>query len=235
MADINLENTYLLLFALVGGILPSLIWLWFWLQEDKLHPEPRGRIMLAFLGGMIAVPLVYPLEKLVFDHFGMTNATYFLWALIEECAKYVMVFIIALHSRDFDEPIDALEYLITVALGFAALENSLFILSPLLEGHGFQSLVAGNMRFLGASLLHVVSSAVLGYCIGREFYRSIQWKIVWRVVGLALAVGLHTAFNLFIIYENGSKTFFVFACVWVAALGVLLLFEKIKKIKGKII
>jgi hypothetical protein len=35
---------------------------------------------------------------------------------------------------------------------------------------------------------------------------------------------------MFIIYENGSKTFFVFGCVWAAALGVLLLFEKIKKI-----
>jgi protease PrsW len=219
-----------LIFALLGGILPALLWLWFWLQEDKLHPEPRGRIMLAFWGGMLAVPLVYPLEKLAMTYLGLTGFTLLIWAAIEEGAKFLMAYIIALKSKAYDEPIDALEYLITTALGFAALENVLFIINPLIEGQAFQGLVTGNMRFIGASLLHVVASAILGYCIGREFYRPMRWKITWRIVGLAIAVGLHTVFNMFIIYENGSKTFIVFSCVWVAALGVLLLFEKIKKL-----
>lgn len=222
------QINYLFVYSLLGGILPALLWLWFWIQEDKLHPEPRSRIMLAFLGGMIAVPIVYPLEKLVIGHFGATTSTYFLWAVIEECAKLVAAWLICLKSRDYDEPIDALEYLITVALGFAAAENVLFILNPLLDGNVFSGFMTGNMRFIGASLLHVVCSAVLGYCIGREFYKSRTAKNIWRVVGLALAVGLHAVFNTFIIYENGSKTFLVFGCVWAAALGVLLLFEKIK-------
>ena len=235
MASLDFSSdTFQFIFSLLGGILPALFWLWFWLQEDKLHPEPRGRILFAFWGGMVAVPLVYPLEKYIASHFGMTsNMTFFLWAATEEIAKYAMVAITALHSKAFDEPIDALEYLITTALGFAALENTLFILNPLLDGKIFDGIVAGNMRFIGASLLHVVSSAILGYCIGREFYRSIPWKLAWRAVGLAAAIALHTIFNLFIIYKNGEKTFFVFACVWIAALGVLLLFEKIKKLQAQ--
>lgn len=231
MADVVSNNTALL-FSLIGGILPALFWLWFWLQEDKLHPEPRGRLMLAFLGGMFAVVICYPIEKLVYGHFGLTTPTIFLWAVIEELAKYLMVAITALHSKAYDEPIDALEYLITTALGFAALENTLFIINPLLEGNALQSLVTGNMRFIGASLLHVVSSAILGYCIGREFYRPMGWKITWRLVGVILAIALHTVFNLFIIYENGSKTFIAFSLVWIIALAVLLLFEKIKKIRA---
>jgi RsiW-degrading membrane proteinase PrsW (M82 family) len=231
MAPNTLSDNHLFIYALLGGILPALLWLWFWIQEDKLHPEPRGRIMLAFLGGMVAVAIVYPLEKLVAGNYGMTNSTYFLWAVIEEIVKLAMAWIICLRSPDYDEPIDALEYMITVALGFAALENTLFILNPLLEGHALQGILTGNMRFIGASLLHVVSSAVLGYCIGREYYKKSIWiKDSWRIIGLGLAVALHTVFNMFIIYENGSKTFFVFGCVWAAALGVLLLFEKIKKI-----
>ncbi len=232
MADLlDIPSSYGIFFAAIGGILPALFWLWFWLQEDKLHPEPRGRIMLAFLGGMVAVPLVYPIEKYIFNELGMSTSTLFLWAAVEELAKYVVVGFTALRSREYDEPIDALEYLITTALGFAALENTLFILNPLLDGFLFQSLITGNMRFIGASLLHLVSSAVLGYCIGREFYRSIPGKIAWRVIGLSLAIALHTVFNMFIIYQNGSKTFLVFGCVWVAALGVLLLFEKLKKVQ----
>lgn len=231
MADLSTSSLYPFLFATIGGILPALFWLWFWLQEDKLHPEPRGRIMLAFLGGMLVVPLVYPIEKFIFSHFGMGTSTFFLWAATEELAKYIIVGFTALRSKAFDEPIDALEYLITTALGFAALENTLFILNPLLNGYGLESFITGNMRFIGASLLHVVCSGVLGYCIAREFYRGPFAKLIWRVIGLSTAIALHTVFNLFIIYENGEKTFIVFAFVWMAALGILLLFEKIKKLK----
>jgi protease PrsW len=226
MADIT---TSTLLFSLLGGILPALLWLWFWLQEDKLHPEPRGRILFAFWGGMLAVPLVFFPEKLVLNYFGMSTMTFIVWAVIEEGAKFFMAWLTALRSKAFDEPIDALEYMITTAVGFAALENTLFILNPLIDGNSFQGLVTGNMRFIGASLLHIVASAVLGYCIGREFYRPMKWKIIWRTLGLSAAVALHAVFNLFIIYKNGSKTFAVFTSVWIAALGVLLLFEKIKK------
>lgn len=231
MADINTVNTTTqLIYASLGGILPALLWLWFWLQEDKLHPEPRGRIMLAFIGGMVAVPLVYPIEKIVTDHFGATTvATLFLWAVIEEIAKFAAAWVTALRTRDYTEPIDALEYLITAALGFAALENTFFILNPLLDGSAIQALNTGNMRFIGASLLHVVTSAILGYCIAREFKRGMMLQNLWRIIGLSLAIALHTAFNLFIIYDNGNKTFFAFGCVWAVALGVLLLFEKVKK------
>lgn len=233
MADLSTSNLHLLVFAAFGGILPALFWLWFWLQEDKLHPEPRGRILFAFWGGMLAVPLVYPLERFIYEHFGVSNATLFLWAIIEEVAKYTAVSITVLHSKAFDEPIDALEYLITGALGFAALENTLFILNPLVGGNEFQSFITGNMRFIGASLLHVVCSGVLGYCIGREFYRGWFAKISWRVFGLGIAVTLHTVFNMFIMYQNGEKTFMVFAGVWVAVIGILLLFERLKKVQAQ--
>lgn len=231
MGDISIPTSSSLFYSLLGGILPALFWLWFWIQEDKLNPEPRSRIMMAFLGGMIAVPLVYPLQKLVFENFGMGTSTFFLWAVIEELAKYIVVGFTALRSKAFDEPIDALEYLITTALGFAALENTLFILNPLLDGNAIEGIMTGNMRFMGASLLHVVSSGILGYCIGREFYRSRAWKITWRVIGLSIAIALHTVFNLFIIYKNGEKTFLVFGFIWILVLVILLLFEKLKKIK----
>ena len=230
----TIPATSALFYSLLGGILPALLWLWFWVQEDKLNPEPRGRLLATFIAGMIAVPLVYFPERWAFTYFGgMGVQLFFVWAVIEEIAKYAVVGFVALRSRDFNEPIDAMIYLVTGALGFAAFENVLFILNPFLAGEPMQVIFAtGNMRFLGASLLHVICSAVLGYCIGREFYRPQMWKNLWRVLGLSLAIALHTLFNLFIIYENGSKTFLVFSCVWVIGFGVLLLFEKIKQVKA---
>jgi RsiW-degrading membrane proteinase PrsW (M82 family) len=231
MEQISIPTTSALFYSLVGGILPALFWLWFWIREDKLHPEPRGRIMLAFVAGMIAVPFAYPIQAWAYGAFGLGLGTIIIWAAAEETLKYMAAGFTGLLSRSFDEPIDAMIYLITAALGFSALENTMFILNPLLEGQLQASFATGNMRFIGASLLHVVTSAVLGYCIAREFYRSRMGKIVWRIVGLTLAIGLHAIFNNYILYENGERTFLVFSFVWMGALALLLLFEKVKKIK----
>ena len=71
-----------------------------------------------------------------------------------------------------DEPIDAVIYMITVALGFSALENALF-LSNLISTSSFaQSIITGNSRFLGATLLHVASSAAVGVMIGLSYYKN---------------------------------------------------------------
>lgn len=223
-----------LTYSLLTGILPALFWLWFWTREDKMHPEPRGHLLLVFLGGMAAVLLVYPLQKLVFDTLGLTSSTLFIWATIEELFKYIVVAVLVLYTVDYDEPIDAIIYLITAALGFSAMENTLFILSPMLDGNIFKALITGNTRFIGASMLHVVCSAILGYTIAREFFKGKVLKMAWRVLGLSLAIGLHTAFNLFIIDDkNGSKTFLAFSVIWMLAIVVLILFESIKKAHTK--
>jgi len=223
----------LLFYALIGGFLPALFWLWFWLREDKLHPEPRGRILFAFVAGMVGVAIVYPLEKAALSYLGWSMWTIIAWAAIEEIIKFGLCYLVAIRSRDYQEPIDALEYLITTALGFSAVENSLFILSPLIQGDIVGGIITGNMRFVGASLVHVVSSAALGYVIGREFYaRSRFWKFMSVIFGLALATTLHAIFNYFIIYQSGTNVFVVFGFVWAAAILLLVLFDKIKKIKA---
>jgi len=91
----------------------------------------------------------------------------------------------------------------------------------------------GAFRFVGASLVHVVSSAAIGYMIGREFYRR-SWlpKSLALLIGLVLASALHGIFNYFIIYQNGTNIFLVFGFVWAGAILVLILFEDIKKLKA---
>lgn len=233
MATINITDGYALLYAVLGGILPALFWLWFWSREDKVHPEPRMRVMMAFIGGMIAVAIVYPIEQYAHSYFGGINpSTIFSWALAEEFVKYIMVALIALHSKDFDEPMDAMIYLITAALGFAALENTLFILNPLLTGDSAQSLMTLNERFIGASLLHVVCSGIIGFCVGLQFYSGKIKRMFWRIAGIGIAIALHTLFNLFIIHENGQNTLIVFSVLWIFVLIIFLLFERIKKVQA---
>lgn len=221
------------LFAFLSGVVPALLWLWFWVREDNLHPEPRGRIFMVFFMGMIAVIFVLPFQQLANDFFGgVTDRTIIAWSAIEEFFKLLVAFLFALRTKYMDEPVDALIYMITVALGFSALENALFLFKPLNDGDVIRTVITGNMRFIGASLLHTVSSAVIGLGIALTFYKSRFARRVAAIIGLIVASALHAVFNLFIMESNGSSdTFVIFAYVWGGVIFLLLLFERIKRIR----
>lgn len=226
-------TSYTLLYALLGGILPALLWLWFWLREDKARPEPRGLLLLSFAVGMVAVPLVLPFQKFAAVSFSATTAIV-LWAATEELFKFGGAYIAVLRRKTTDEPVDAVIYMITVALGFAALENTFFLLNPLTDGNIMESILTGNLRFLGATLLHTLSSATIGVAIALSFYKSKAIKSLYIVIGVILSIVLHTLFNLFIMKSNGEKTLIVFLFVWIGIILLILFFEKIKRIRNPI-
>ena len=85
------------------------------------------------------------------------------------------------------------------------------------------------MRFVGATLLHIASSAIIGILFGLAFYKSQRIKKVALLVGLILSILLHSIFNLLII-KTGEQIFFVFAGVWVVVIVLMTLMEKVKKV-----
>jgi RsiW-degrading membrane proteinase PrsW (M82 family) len=235
MAEITLNP---ILLALLFGAVPALIWLWFWLKEDAARPEPRRLIVAAFLAGVLAIPIVLILERLAFNIFPQGNALIVSWAVIEEVVKYLAAYLVALRvvcidgSKCLDEPIDPLIYLITVALGFAAVENTLFLLAPFSNGEPLGALITGNLRFIGATVLHVVASSMIGVAIGLTFYKRPSVKRVALAIGLFTAIVLHTVFNLSIINNNNADNIFItFGFLWIGAIILLLFFERIRRVR----
>ncbi len=217
--------------ALILGLVPSLFWLWFWLREDRLHPEPKSMIMLAFLGGMAATMLAYPLERSVANIGLSEQQKFFIWVVTEELLKYGALFFLILRSKYFDEPIDAVIYMITIALGFAALENTLFILGPLSSGDQATALNLTALRFVGATLLHVASSALIGISMSFAYFKPKGHRILFTVLGIIAAITLHTIYNLSIMDSNDPGAVYnIFIGLWVTVLGVLLACERIKKL-----
>lgn len=216
--------------ALFAGIIPAILWLIFWLQEDRKRPEPRGYITATFFAGMVAVVLALPAERFVQQILSSTPVFMVLgWAAIEEILKFGAAWFTGLSSKMMDEPVDGMIYLITAALGFAALENVLFLLEPISESGLMAGIITGNMRFIGATLVHVLSSAAIGTAIALSYYRRKFIKEIDVALGLILAVVLHGVFNLFIM-EYNSDTFIVFSVVWLATIGLLYIFEKAKRV-----
>lgn len=215
-------------YAFLGGLLPSFIWLYFLLKEDASHPEPKSLITLAFIAGMVAVPLALPFEHFIKENLAGTFSYLAGWALVEEVAKYAMAAIFILWRNAVDEAPDYVIYLITIALGFAAAENMLFLSVPLFDGEMATSFFTNNVRFLGATLLHVVASAAIGFSLAFTARSGGPARILAAALGLILATALHTAFNLLIISQGASTTLTAFFLVWTAAVVFFAAFEVLK-------
>jgi RsiW-degrading membrane proteinase PrsW (M82 family) len=220
-----------IIFAVLGGVVPTLVWLWFWLREDGAHPEPKRLLLLSFVLGMAAVPVAIPLEQFIAHLTAVPIVVFFGWSIIEEVLKYVAAYAGGMHTQAEDEPIDAMIYLITAALGFAAAENTLFILQPLLTGDIFTGLVTLNIRFMGTTLLHILSSAAIGAAVAFSFYKSQRIRHEFLVMGFILAIVLHALFNFLILRTESTGVFVIFVGIWVLIIGLLLLFERVKRIQ----
>ena len=219
-----------ILLAAAGGVLPALAWLWFWMREDKTHPEPRRVIALAFLVGMVTVGVVIPIQQAVATFLASTTMVFIAWSIIEEVMKYAAARVTVLRSRENNEPIDSVIYMVTVALGFAAAENALFLLSPLAGETFTQSLMTGNLRFVGAMLLHVLSSAVIGVFLALAFYKSKRQKLLFALLGVILAALLHSLFNFLILNTAEEHLLRTFLYVWIGLIVLLAVLEYVKRI-----
>ena len=216
--------------AFLAGLIPALFWLWFWLREDKIRPEPRALITSAFISGMLIVALVLPMQKFAMSRFE-GNELILVWVIIEEVLKYVAALMVVFWNKAIDEPIDTIIYMITIALGFSALENTLFIYNPLMSGDYINSLLTGNFRFLGATLLHVLASGTVGVFMALAYYQRDTIRIMAATVGLCIAIVLHALFNFFIMDASGDTVLGVFMFVWMGIIMLFLLFEKVKLIE----
>ena len=227
-------------FSLIGGIIPSLIWLRFWLQEDNKHKEPRRIIAITFLLGMlgafVSLFLQYSFNKYFNSHivdlenYKIINLIY---VIIEEFVKFACAYVIFFRTKYFDEPIDAFLYLMTAAIGFAAMENSLHLIRPLIEGQTFELIINTNIRFIGANILHVASSGILALFIGYSFCRRPIVREMYIWIGLTVATLTHWLFNVTLLTSINSVVF-VFLATWLVIVFIILSLEKIKVIKCRV-
>ena len=225
---------YLLLVGL--GLLPSLVWLVFYLRKD-CHPEPKYLVIKTFLMGIIISPLAIILQ-LLFVQIAQQYApginargpAFFLWAaFVEELVKFYAVKMTVLRDPEFDEPVDAMIYMITAALGFAAMENILVMFQVLPDGAS-AAFNVWTLRFVGATLLHALSSGLAGYFLAMAwFFHAHRQKLA--NIGLAIATVFHFTFNLFLSTSSNQLNSLISTTALLIGMGFLVsvLFDRIKE------
>lgn len=242
-------------FYIVLGALPGVVWLFFYLKQDS-HPESNKMILKVFFSGMAISVLVIGFQRLWTNletlKPGILNSLFLFLigpAFIEEYFKYFVVRVQVINNREFDEPVDAMVYLIIAALGFATIENILFVIAPvlpiaILAGTPLSTLETiemAGLRFAGATLLHALASGIVGYFLALTYFATKKINknplshpakkrrlVLW---GITIATVLHTAFNYFIIkLTEPNYNVYLIILLAGAAFAVSLGFAKLRKL-----
>jgi len=171
-----------------------IIWLSLFLLEDRKKPEPKGMLVEVFVAGVaiaifFATGLYLLLREFLPELIQHRSAvSIFLTAFGEEIFKFSAVYLVIRRSRFFDEPVDAMIYMITGAMGFAAMENILLVFSAP------DPLNLMVFRFFGAVLLHAHAGGIIGF----------YWAKKQLGKGIFIATAVHSVFNILMVYfENG--------------------------------
>ncbi|HEX5747125.1 MAG TPA: PrsW family intramembrane metalloprotease [Archangium sp.] len=191
---------------MLGGsaVVPSLLLLWYIYARDR-NPEPRGLLLKTFLLGAAicapVVPVAMWLESLGREWetgaWSTALVRAFLGAAIpEELFKYLVLRRYVWNEPAFDEPLDGVVYGATASLGFATLENILYV--------GDGGLGVAMLRALTAVPQHAFTGVIMGAFLGRaRFAADGAQRFGLLAAGLGWAILLHGAYDAFLMTETG--------------------------------
>jgi RsiW-degrading membrane proteinase PrsW (M82 family) len=214
------------IFAFAFSLLVALFWLKKFRKMDKYEKEPERLVYLVFSAGALATIPAALLESFLhipselrpipIQNLFLT----FLWVgIVEEFFKYLAVRVIVYRSKEFNELMDGVVYMISAALGFAAAENVGYIL-----GFGY---FVGALRAILSYLGHVSFSAILGYYLAKA---KMEGQRHWLWVGFIWAVSLHWLYDAFFVigtFQSSGGFLLLGLMIWL--LGILLMLTLIKR------
>ena len=184
-------------------------WAYYFVKKD-CHPEPWYSLFFAFLLGIFSALLSFFFEGILENlHLIDSLALKFLiYAFIEEFFKFLVIFLLIFPLKIFDEPIDAIIYMSVSALGFAFIENMLYILKIDAEISSYLILF---LRFLAPNFLHILASSIIGF--GFAYYMK---KRIFLFIPLTFifATLLHFIHNYFIIRLEAQGYFLIIPVLW---------------------
>jgi len=195
------------LVAVLGGLLPTLVYvllLW-WL--DRYEKEPVWLLATAFFWGAVPAALLSLVLELLLDMplsaWGGEGVASSVGAvisapLVEESLKGIaLIGLVLVFRREFDDVLDGIIYGAMIGFGFALTENVFAYFLPIASAEGL-GVGIGNLllRSIVFGMNHAFWTGIVGAAIGyaRQSRGSLQ-KYLWPVIGWCLAVLFHAIHN----------------------------------------
>jgi RsiW-degrading membrane proteinase PrsW (M82 family) len=189
----------------IGAALPVLLILLWTRYRDRL-PEPPKVVFITFLLGALATIPILIVNVLLVAVFGFPESvttirdalvmSFISAALVEELFKFAVLRGYAARHDAFDEPYDGIVYGVAASLGFAFVENLLYVF---MTSTSFdERLVVAVMRAILSVPLHANCGAIMGFAIGVARFSQGPARIAWTLFGLGAAIVLHGVYNTFV-------------------------------------
>ncbi len=188
--------------------------------KDKYEREPVGLVVMSFFLGVastvVTLVLSWPIGRIMpIDEKNLSEQAihaFLLVALVEEFSKFIFIRWVLYPNKNFNEPYDGIVYAVSVGLGFAGLENVLYVMGSA------NGIATGVLRMFTAVPAHATFAVLMGYFMGIAKFERTKAHYVWY--GLGAATIFHGAYDYFwfIAYLPGLWT----GAVASLAIGVFL-------------
>jgi len=175
--------------------------------KDRYNREPRLNLSVSFILGSLAIIPAIWFEK-GFSYTidgsiaGVAIFSYAVVAFAEEGSKFLGLRLYSYNRKSFDEPLDGIVYSVMVSMGFASLENVMYVLNFAQEGRGLQ---VGLERMFLSVPAHASFAVVMGYFVGKAKFNSGSRSFLLMLTGLLIAIFFHGTFDFFLFLPKYSQ------------------------------
>jgi RsiW-degrading membrane proteinase PrsW (M82 family) len=215
------STTSLLVTGVLIAIIPAAVWLFFFYRRDRLEPEPKHMVFRLFLlGALLASAVGMPVLDNLFaipdwlyssPVWAHLLGSFLLVGFVQEFLVYTAVRFTVYSSQEFDEATDGIVYATAAGIGYATLQNIVFVIAS-----GGVALGTGSVYIVLNTLAHASFAGVIGYFLGRQKFE--ERPLWWMPVGLTAAAALNASF----FYFRGTLTQASFGAAANQWLGLLL-------------
>jgi len=190
---------------IILAILPPVLIAYYVYQQDKYEREPKSLIIKSFLFGCISVVPILTLETIFNESLFSSLFVYMFCgvALVEEGMKYFFLKKYLFNNPEFNEPLDGIVYAIMVSLGFATIENIMYVI-----GAQSEATSVAILRMFSAIPLHAACGVIMGYYVGMAKFKKDNTTIL-LLKGVLIATFVHAIYNYFLFLGQGQIISFV--------------------------
>ncbi len=187
------------------ALAPGIAICMFIFYKDVYNREPKLNLIVSFILGCIAIfPAILFEQAFSYTIDGtITGVAIFSYAVVgfsEEASKFLGLRFYSYRQKNFDEPLDGIVYSVMVSMGFATLENVMYVMKYAEAGQGLQ---VGIQRMFLSVPAHASFAVVMGYFVGKAKFKSSNSLMV-MFTGLLIAIFFHGTYDFFLFLPTYS-------------------------------
>jgi len=173
--------------------------------KDVYNREPKLNLIVSFILGCAAIfPAIWFEQAFSYTIDGsITGVAIFSYAVVgfsEEASKFIGLRFYSYRQKSFDEPLDGIVYSVMVSMGFATLENVMYVMKYAEVGQGLQ---VGIQRMFLSVPAHASFGVVMGYFVGKAKFNPANSFLI-MLTGLLFAIFFHVPYDFFLFIPNFS-------------------------------